>query len=316
MPRPRPHPPHPSKLHFYIARAARIKPVEGKVLLNGAPIPHGYRRLVAYVMQDDILPGTMSPRELFTFAANLRLPSYVPFLVLLPRHLSCTALTASMRWAELQTHTKGAQGPGHRAVGRAEPQRLCQHPRTCAPPSHRSKQVSVVLRAPLTPPPIVTPRVNPSQVGQAFERGLSGGERKRTSIGYELITNPSLIFLDEPTTGLDSFTALSVIETMRKLANQGRTVVCTIHQPSSEIFSNFDQLILLAGGRVRPAPSHISLLFSLRPGLTPTPPSPPGPKPDPQMVFSGAAEKAVAHFQENGFECPPYSNPSDFFMRV
>ena len=75
--------------------------MEGKVLLNGAPIPHGYRRLVAYVMQDDILPGTMSPRELFTFAANLRLPSYVPVLVLLPRHLSCTALTAStfLRWS-------------------------------------------------------------------------------------------------------------------------------------------------------------------------------------------------------------------------
>jgi hypothetical protein len=47
------------------------------VLLNGKPIPRGYRRLVAYVMQDDILPGTMSPRELFMFAANLRLPSYV-----------------------------------------------------------------------------------------------------------------------------------------------------------------------------------------------------------------------------------------------
>jgi ATP-binding cassette subfamily G (WHITE) protein 1 len=58
---------------------------------------------------------------------------------------------------------------------------------------------------------------------------VSGGERKRTSIGVELITDPSLIFLDEPTTGLDSFTAMSVVETMRDLALSGRTIVSTIH---------------------------------------------------------------------------------------
>jgi ABC-type multidrug transport system ATPase subunit len=58
---------------------------------------------------------------------------------------------------------------------------------------------------------------------------VSGGERKRTSIGVELITDPSLIFLDEPTTGLDSFTATSVIELLRDLALSGRTVITTIH---------------------------------------------------------------------------------------
>ncbi len=58
---------------------------------------------------------------------------------------------------------------------------------------------------------------------------MSGGERKRTSIGVELITDPSLIFLDEPTTGLDSFTATSVIELLRDLALSGRTVITTIH---------------------------------------------------------------------------------------
>lgn len=81
-------------------------------------------------------------------------------------------------------------------------------------------------------------------------KGISGGERKRTSIGVELITNPSLIFLDEPTTGLDSFTATQVMRTLRDLANSGRTVVQTIHQPNSEIYDLFDKLMLLAGGKV------------------------------------------------------------------
>ena len=67
-------------------------------------------------------------------------------------------------------------------------------------------------------------------------KGISGGERKRTSIGVELITDPSLIFLDEPTTGLDSTTALQVILLLKDLASKGKTVISTIHQPSSELF--------------------------------------------------------------------------------
>jgi len=68
-----------------------------------------------------------------------------------------------------------------------------------------------------------------TKVGGALVKGISGGERKRTSIGVELITDPQLIFLDEPTTGLDSFTAAAVMETLRALAASGRTVVSTIH---------------------------------------------------------------------------------------
>ena len=60
-------------------------------------------------------------------------------------------------------------------------------------------------------------------------RGISGGERKRTSIGVELLTNPSIIFLDEPTTGLDSSTAFNVMDLMKKIALNGRTVITTIH---------------------------------------------------------------------------------------
>jgi len=60
-------------------------------------------------------------------------------------------------------------------------------------------------------------------------KGVSGGERKRCSIGVELITDPNLIFLDEPTTGLDSFTATSVVEVLKDLSSKGRTVISTIH---------------------------------------------------------------------------------------
>lgn len=70
-------------------------------------------------------------------------------------------------------------------------------------------------------------------VGGIKIKGISGGERKRTSIGYELITNPSLLFLDEPTSGLDSHTALSITKLLRSEASRGMTILATIHQPSS-----------------------------------------------------------------------------------
>jgi len=77
-------------------------------------------------------------------------------------------------------------------------------------------------------------------------KGISGGERKRTSIGYELITDPNLLLCDEPTSGLDSSTALRIVEMLKKEAiNHNLTVVCTIHQPSAEIFRTFDRLLLL-----------------------------------------------------------------------
>ena len=85
-----------------------------------------------------------------------------------------------------------------------------------------------------------------TKIGGPLIKGVSGGERKRTSIGVELITDPNLIFLDEPTTGLDSFTATSVMEILKDLAMSGRTIVSTIHQPNSDIFEMFDRLMLLA----------------------------------------------------------------------
>lgn len=114
-------------------------------------------------------------------------------------------------------------------------------------------------------------------------KGISGGERKRTSIGVELITEPSILFLDEPTTGLDSFTATSVIEVLNALAASGRTVISTIHQPNSEMFEKFDQLMLLALGKV---------------------------------IYMNRTDKSIEYFSKLGYKCPLHSNPCDFFMEI
>ncbi|OVA16169.1 ABC transporter-like [Macleaya cordata] len=85
-------------------------------------------------------------------------------------------------------------------------------------------------------------------IGGAFVRGISGGERKRVCIGNEILLNPSLLFLDEPTSGLDSTTALRIAQMLHNIAEAGKTVVTTIHQPSSRLFNKFDKLILLGKG--------------------------------------------------------------------
>ena len=123
-----------------------------------------------------------------------------------------------------------------------------------------------------------------TRIGGPLVKGVSGGERKRTSIGVELITDPSLIFLDEPTTGLDSFTATNVMEILGDLARKdGRTVVSTIHQPNSDIFEMFDRLMLLARGKI---------------------------------IYFNEASLSVEFFARQGEACPDLSNPADFFMTM
>jgi len=85
-------------------------------------------------------------------------------------------------------------------------------------------------------------------IGNWHLRGISGGEKKRLSIALEILIRPQLLFLDEPTSGLDSAAAFFVIQTLRNIARDGRTVISSVHQPSSEVFALFDDLFLLSGG--------------------------------------------------------------------
>ena len=121
-------------------------------------------------------------------------------------------------------------------------------------------------------------------VGNSLKKGISGGERKRLSVGMEMIINPSIIFLDEPTSGLDTYTAYSLISNLKDIAKTGRTVISTIHQPSSDILRLFDELILLNEGKI---------------------------------IYQGEVNNLVPYFSKIGYQCPEYSNPSDFvFMNI
>ncbi|KAH0674367.1 hypothetical protein KY284_025454 [Solanum tuberosum] len=100
-----------------------------------------------------------------------------------------------------------------------------------------------------------------SRIGDAKVRGISGGEKKRLSLACELIASPSVVFADEPTTGLDAFQAERVMETLRQLAQDGHTVICSIHQPRGSVYAKFDDIVLLAGGSlIYAGPAHDEVL--------------------------------------------------------
>ncbi|CAL1681361.1 unnamed protein product [Lasius platythorax] len=114
-------------------------------------------------------------------------------------------------------------------------------------------------------------------------KGLSGGEMKRLSFASEVLTDPSLMFCDEPTSGLDSFMAHQVVSILKALAASGKTIVVTLHQPSSELFALFDKILLMAEGRV---------------------------------AFMGTAAQACSFFKTLGAACPSNYNPADYFVQM
>jgi ABC-type lipoprotein export system ATPase subunit len=104
-------------------------------------------------------------------------------------------------------------------------------------------------------------------VGGPFRKGISGGEKRRLSIGCTLVQMPSVLVLDEPTTGLDSFTAFQILETLKKLAQRGRTVIVTLHGPRSDAFPLVRPLFSISTSTGLPRPEAVSHV--VRPTLAP-----------------------------------------------
>ncbi|XP_034021031.1 broad substrate specificity ATP-binding cassette transporter ABCG2-like isoform X2 [Thalassophryne amazonica] len=212
------------KSSFLDVLAARKDPagLSGEVLINGAPQPPNFKCLSGYVVQEDVVMGTLTVRENFRFSAALRLPSSIS-------------------------------------------------------QKQKEQKVNDLIQE------LGLNKVADSRVGTQLIRGISGGEKKRTNIGMELIIDPPVLFLDEPTTGLDASTANSVLLLLKRMAKHGRTIILSIHQPRYSIFRLFDRLTLLVNGK---------------------------------QVYHGPAQSALEYFSDIGYVCEPHNNPADFFLDV
>uniref|UniRef100_A0A8C5HC74 ATP-binding cassette sub-family G member 5 n=1 Tax=Gouania willdenowi TaxID=441366 RepID=A0A8C5HC74_GOUWI len=120
-----------------------------------------------------------------------------------------------------------------------------------------------------------------SVIGGRVFPGISGGERRRVSIAGQLLQNPRVILLDEPTTGLDSMTANQIVVLLAELAMRNRIVIVTIHQPRSELFNVFSRIAIMSRG---------------------------------ELVFCGQPGEMVDFFSQCGYECPEYCNPFDIYV--
>ncbi|XP_028045850.1 ATP-binding cassette sub-family G member 1 isoform X2 [Monomorium pharaonis] len=112
---------------------------------------------------------------------------------------------------------------------------------------------------------------------------LSGGEKKRLIIALELINNPPVIFLDEPTTGLDHVASMQCINVLKRLARFGRTVVCSVHTPSANAFQKFDHVYVITNG---------------------------------QCIYRDSASNVVPFLRNVGIECPIHYDPADFIIEL
>ncbi|XP_068916532.1 protein white-like isoform X1 [Tenebrio molitor] len=117
--------------------------------------------------------------------------------------------------------------------------------------------------------------------GDTLIKNLSGGQRRRLSLAGELISDPLMLFCDEPTTGLDSYSALVVLQKLHTIAFSGKIVLASIHQPSSQLFHYFNNITLVAEGK---------------------------------LVFQGTKDEAKSFFESLDLHCPSSYNPADFYI--
>ena len=121
-------------------------------------------------------------------------------------------------------------------------------------------------------------------IGDEFTRGISGGQRKRVNVGIEMVAAPLALFLDEPTTGLDSASAYETMSSLTELLPLNVNIVATVHQPSLRLFNLFDRLLILGKGGV--------------------------------VFYSGRRELAVPYFQAAGYTFDPSLNPADEIVEI
>jgi ABC-type multidrug transport system ATPase subunit len=123
-----------------------------------------------------------------------------------------------------------------------------------------------------------------TRAGNALIKGLSGGQKRRLSLGLALAKRPSIIMLDEPTSGLDAAGAAAIMKMMQKVAiDLNAAVLCTIHQPSAKVFEGFDKTLILSGGR---------------------------------LAYVGPASEMATYLGSIGLPVPPATNPADFMLDV
>ncbi|RXM28619.1 ABC transporter G family member 14 [Acipenser ruthenus] len=218
----------------------RIQAKSGQVTLGGRPLTKNLRRMLCYVMQQDIFFPNLTVKDTLMCQAHLRLPDSVTF-------------------------------------------------------AEKDKIISVLVEE------LGIKKCLNTIVGNDFVRGVSGGERKRVNIACELLTDPSVMLLDEPTSGLDSSTSHSLIATLKHYAvKHQKTIISSIHQPSSLIFHMFDKLLLMSDGEMCPlyngdSPPVISAS-------------------DLQVAYYGQASRIVDFFADLGMPCTAHENPADYML--
>ncbi|APA14592.1 hypothetical protein sscle_13g093620 [Sclerotinia sclerotiorum 1980 UF-70] len=201
----------------------KLKNTSGTTYVNGdARGMSEFKKIIAYIPQDDVVLSELTVRENILHSARIRLPR---------------------SWAE------------------KEIERYVDDLLSCLGLSH----------------------IQNSLVGDSVKPVISGGQRKRVSIGIELAAALLALVLDEPTSGLDATSALSIIGLLKALCRLGITVICILHQPRVEIFQSLDRLLLLANG---------------------------------QELYFARAVDAIEYFENAGFSIPKQCNPADVLMYI